>query len=348
MIEKQDVGQYEARINTMIEAFFTIDGVKLQEYLPRPHEPLRNSKIYAKYDKLSAQDRLDQLDFSSEDKEIFASMVATFGLGDPAKTGFMKAANWFALSGCNAQAINEYCSSYKLGNGGTTSLAVAMFKDYRGDIVLNAVVQAIDQDGSGVLITLKDGRSFRGECAISTIPLNVLSDIKFSPPLSDQKQQATQIGHITKGSKIHFEIGVRPAFFSSSSFPAPFGFTFSDHNGSADRHTYCIGFVNNGYLPNLEDSTEVIKRYQELVPDANVTSYVTHNWLADPYAKGAWCCYEQGFASKYMAALQKPHGRVFMASADWADGWRGFIDGAIEQGTRAAADTRQLLEETGS
>ena len=52
-----------------------------------------------------------------------------------------------------------------------------------------------------------------------------------------------------------------------------------------------------------------------------------------------------GWATKHLKALQEPHGRVFMASADWAQGWRGFIDGAIEQGTRAAAVINFALEQ---
>jgi monoamine oxidase len=39
------------------------------------------------------------------------------------------------------------------------------------------------------------------------------------------------------------------------------------------------------------------------------------------------------FTSKYLSALQERHGNVWFASADWADGWRGFIDGAVEQGS---------------
>ena len=36
--------------------------------------------------------------------------------------------------------------------------------------------------------------------------------------------------------------------------------------------------------------------------------------------------------SKYQEELQKRHGNIFFASADWAHGWRAFIDGALEQG----------------
>lgn len=42
------------------------------------------------------------------------------------------------------------------------------------------------------------------------------------------------------------------------------------------------------------------------------------------------------FVSSYLEDLRASHGNVMFASADWAVGWRSFIDGAIEEGTRAA------------
>ncbi|KAJ5272387.1 hypothetical protein N7478_007512 [Penicillium angulare] len=36
--------------------------------------------------------------------------------------------------------------------------------------------------------------------------------------------------------------------------------------------------------------------------------------------------------TKYQDELQSRHNNVFFASADWANGWRAFIDGALEQG----------------
>jgi monoamine oxidase len=36
--------------------------------------------------------------------------------------------------------------------------------------------------------------------------------------------------------------------------------------------------------------------------------------------------------SKFQDELQKRDGNIFFASADWAHGWRAFIDGALEQG----------------
>jgi monoamine oxidase len=40
--------------------------------------------------------------------------------------------------------------------------------------------------------------------------------------------------------------------------------------------------------------------------------------------------------------MQEPEGRVLLAGSDLADGWAGFIDGAIESGLRAGARAAQI------
>jgi monoamine oxidase len=32
--------------------------------------------------------------------------------------------------------------------------------------------------------------------------------------------------------------------------------------------------------------------------------------------------------------MQLPEGRVILSNSDWADGWSGFVDGAVESGKR--------------
>ena len=65
---------------------------------------------------------------------------------------------------------------------------------------------------------------------------------------------------------------------------------------------------------------------------------VFHNWSNDEYAKGAWFFPGKGFITKYLEALRESHGNVQFANSDWAVGWRSFIDGAIEEGGRAAME----------
>lgn len=46
--------------------------------------------------------------------------------------------------------------------------------------------------------------------------------------------------------------------------------------------------------------------------------------------------------SKYLLDAQVSEGRLHFAGTDIANGWRGFMDGAIESGLRVANEIKQL------
>ena len=77
------------------------------------------------------------------------------------------------------------------------------------------------------------------------------------------------------------------------------------------------------------------------MPDARVIATAGHDWVRDPYARGTWPMRRAGFLASHLAALQVPHGHIHFAGSDIANGWGGFIDGAIESGLHAA---RAVLE----
>lgn len=157
---------------------------------------------------------------------------------------------------------------------------------------------------------------------------------------------------MNRGAKIHFKLRrSEPAFFSFADGygASPWCLAFSDHNGT-DKNvgsgTYCIGFGYNNYLGDKELSGEILSTVKEhMKSDAEIDAYLTHDWVNDPLSKGTWSCWRPGEMVKYLKELQKDHGRVLMANSDWADGWRGFIDGAIERGTIAARDVYKRLNQ---
>jgi monoamine oxidase len=63
----------------------------------------------------------------------------------------------------------------------------------------------------------------------------------------------------------------------------------------------------------------------------------------DEFAGGAWE-FLRPHMIKYIDSLRERQGNIYFASADWAMGWRGFIDGAIEDGTRATMEIRTELQ----
>jgi monoamine oxidase len=52
--------------------------------------------------------------------------------------------------------------------------------------------------------------------------------------------------------------------------------------------------------------------------------------------------------TRSLADLQRPEGEVFFAGGDIANGWGGYLDGAIESGIRAGRDALALLAREGT
>jgi monoamine oxidase len=71
-----------------------------------------------------------------------------------------------------------------------------------------------------------------------------------------------------------------------------------------------------------------------IMPGYEVVEVTAHDWLADEFANGTWAIHRPGWYTRYHREMQRPEGRVVLAGSDFADGWSGFIDGAIESGLR--------------
>lgn len=139
----------------------------------------------------------------------------------------------------------------------------------------------------------------------------------------------------------------------STSSPSPFALAFSDHSGTQpatkDNSTFAIAFGYNGHAPvSVDAEKEILGMLQDATSiDSEIEGYVTTDWTNDPYARGTWSCWGPMQMKKYLKELQEDldGGRVCMANSDWAEGWRGFIDGAIERGGVAARTVKQRLSQ---
>ena len=72
-----------------------------------------------------------------------------------------------------------------------------------------------------------------------------------------------------------------------------------------------------------------------ILPGYDLVTATAHDWLADEFSRGTWAIHRPGWYEHHHAAMQVPEGRVLLAGSDIANGWAGFIDGAIETGIRA-------------
>ena len=88
---------------------------------------------------------------------------------------------------------------------------------------------------------------------------------------------------------------------------------------------------------------EVHDAFEAFLPGAKVLEVDAHDWNSDPYSLGTWTAFRPGQITRFGSGLRRAEGRLAFATADMAIGWTGYIDGAIESGSRAAERTKELL-----
>ena len=103
---------------------------------------------------------------------MFEALVSSIGSAPGSEIGFVEFLRWYALGGHSMGQMFELAGLYKIGNGGMTKLARQILGDFRGDIMMKAVVSEISQiDGEGAQIVLQDGTKVSAKTIVCTIPL---------------------------------------------------------------------------------------------------------------------------------------------------------------------------------
>jgi cytochrome c2 len=97
-----------------------------------------------------------------------------------------------------------------------------------------------------------------------------------------------------------------------------------------------IAFGTSPGKIDVHSAAAVQAEVRKFMPNLEVTETIAYDWHLDPFSLGTWCILRPGQMTKYLAALREPEGVVHLAGGDFALGWRGFIDGAIESGNAVA------------
>ncbi|KAL4886692.1 amine oxidase [Aspergillus karnatakaensis] len=329
------------------EKLVNVDEAFGRSLLATPHTPLLNAAEYSKWDKISVTERIDQIPgLTEDDRALLKGSVCQMAGADPSKVGLMEVMRWWALSDYQAVNMDDHTDRWKL-RCGQSHFARRIFDDAVSSGVeysFSTVVKSIDQtEGSGVTIATDHG-AFTCRKVVCTVPLNTLNDIKFDPPLSPRKNEAATQGQVNKCWKIHAEIGgTANRSWTFLGYPAKFAGGFGDGFTPAGN-VHLVAFAGNNSFDIESESIakDMIDGFEEF-KQPDVKRLVFHDWNSDPYSKGTWCMFAPSFASEYLDELQSPEKNVVLASGDFADGWRGFIYGAIESGYRAAMSIHEEL-----
>jgi len=338
-----DGGPREGSPDALLELIGTYNGEFVREsrsYFPEPFNPLATDS-YKAIDHVSVQDRIREQFPHGAARDILESFWALNFNGPLQDAALTQALRWVALTNGDWAVNFEACATYKI-QGGTAALAEAILKDSGAAVTFGFTVEGITDDGGSVTVRGTDGRAFSANTAIVTVSLPVLGNIAFEPPLPPAKAEAAGRGQVSRGVKVWIRLrGVHAPFVALGQAGWPLNFFQAEY--TLDDDTIVVGFGPDATKIDASDAAAVQEQLGRLVPGAEVLDVATHDWVADPLAGETWPMHRTGFLSNHLAAVQSAHGNVLFAGSDIANGWGGFIDGAIESGMEAALGATSLL-----
>lgn len=335
------MAQLWPKICEIMNKYHNVDGLHGRTVLPLPHTPLAALDQLKTFDQLSMKDRLDQVfaDLNDDEmKEIMDAYIIQNSQCGAADGGFIDHLRWWALGDFDSERLYDKTSRFKIAKG-TSALAQAILNDCQNlELLLSTPIRSIDRTNPDqVIVHGEHGQSFVSRTVICTVPLNVVDQIEFQPPLQEEKQRVVNEGQCGGGIKFSVKLE-KPVgcWYCLAPYPNPISQGFSDDA----EGSILILFGPDGLL-DIRDINAVERELAKFIPDVKVKYVIGHDWRNDPFVKGTWSWFRPGQVSSNMEALQRHESPVFFASSDISNGWRGFIDGAFDSGL---ATVRQVLD----
>ena len=305
------------------------------DYLPQPYDPLLRADALAAIDGLTIAERIDQLDLSAEEHDVLVAELESVAHAPLEDAGALSIARWHQLSG-GSLALTQYTGGRVTLRRGTRSLLEAIHRPDLHETRLSNPVVAVTQSGDRVEVHTRSGETLACRRVVVAVPLNTLGRIAFEPQLSVLKQEGIALGQASKGIKIFIRARGRERLVNAIRPGHPFGYLDTEwllEGGSQ----IMIGFGPDATLIDATDLAAVQRALDEIIPGLQAEAATAHDWAADEFSLGTWAIHRPGWYTRYHEELRRPEGAVLLAGSDLANGWAGFIDGAIESGLRAGA-----------
>jgi monoamine oxidase len=316
-----------------------VDGVR--EALPNPHQPLLALDQLVRFDGLTITERLDDLDLAEEERDVLEAELESLASAPLEDAGAVSVLRWHALSGYSLALTQQTGGRVTLAEG-TGALLGAIASAAPVETRLATPVAAVRVRGERVEVETRAGDVHDAAVVVVAVPLNVLGTIEFEPALSEGKQEAVALGQASRGVKLFLRTRGSEVLENAIRPRHPFGYLDTEIL-LGDGTQLQIGFGSGVSRCDPGDVTAVQQALDEILPGCELVAATAHDWLADEYARGTWAIHRPGWYTRHHAEMRRAEGRVILAGSDLANGWAGFIDGAIESGLEAGAHAAALV-----
>lgn len=308
--------------------------------IPRAYDLLHNRPAALAADGISAEDHLLSLGLTPLQEAFCRGMVELICSGTADAVSYLDVLRLYMVGGSEFSNFMDSAARFKLQDG-TVSLAQKIHDDGGADISFSSRVESITDEGDRVRISTSDGSVLQARAVVSTLPLNTLSNVQFTPPLPAGIIKAAKERHPGRGIKVFLKVAgdIGKVATVAPGRPLNYLMTYEQY----PDHTLLVAFSSEPEKIDVKDSQAMAAELEAHLPGTRLLDVFSHDWNADPLALGTWATYRPNWARDYLEEFQVARGRIHFASGDHGEGWRGTIDGAIGAGVRAAAAIKKQL-----
>ncbi|KAA0206353.1 FAD-dependent oxidoreductase [Candidatus Uhrbacteria bacterium] len=229
--------------------------------------------------------------------------------------------------------------------GGNTRLIEALADTVGRDrIFLRHTVDAVVQIGTSLTVLVRNGRAFKGDAVICTLPAPQVAKLHWRPSLRTFQAEAfygLPYARVTK-TAIHFP----KRFWKDAAFDV-----FTDTVAGQIYHATQCQPGRDGVLTSYATGPEAVRMANATLPEA--ASSICHAlrpvfgpvntrrtavrrkaWHTDPFAGGAYAVFGTR-STEYEHELGIPHGKVLFAGEHTVTRNQGYMEGAVESARHA-------------
>ncbi|WP_269410003.1 flavin monoamine oxidase family protein [Lentibacillus daqui] len=317
--------------------------VEGSKHLSTPHDISQQIPTLNEWDKCTAIDYINTFDLTKEEYDFVSGLLATDFNGPPDEGAVTQMFRWWAFANGNRNIFADTVSKYKIKNG-TRSLVKAMAADVNAEIKMSNIVTAIEQERNYINVCTEEGKVFRAKSTVITVPLSTLDKIKFKPELSGKKLGFIKEKQVSKGMKVWARVKGNIDPFVAY---APVGYPLHAANleETVEEDSIVVGFGSDASRLNPTNRYEVEKALKWWLPDIEVVESTGHNWVDDKFSLETWPMLKPKQLTSYFEEMKRPENGFFLAGTTYANGWGGFIDGAIESGITTARKVHDYLQD---
>jgi len=327
-----------AEMCDLLDRPLTLFGRDARTVFPNQYAPADALEEVTSIDHLSFADRFEELDLDPVERGLLHAFWTMQFHAAPEQGALTQCLRWIALGAGDWRLLLEALAGYELVDG-TDALVEAMRQDGGFDVRLESPVTRITSEDGGVTIQFASQDPVRARAVILAVPLNVLHSIDFDPPLPTGLQAVATERQTTRGFKVWMEVKGDPGPWCAFADKHPLTWATTIESG-ADR-SLMVGFGPDGEAVNPNDRDAIQAALEPLLPGVEVLTSVGHSWLTDPYTLGTWGMLRPGqWTSLHESELDAP---LFIGGSDFASGWAGLIDGAIESGLTSSRRVLRYL-----